>query len=1127
MADQDEERAHLQYVQNYGDYTKTMQEAVSILQKSNEILNLIESELARRHSTVRSSHSVNHVNDYVEQPIQTRRTPVSHSQPQTQPASMMSIVDASLLSRLDLPTFDGKLLEFPEFFSRYSTLIGNKAELDDTNKFSLLKSCLRGRALQSIQGLAITAENYHIALDILKKRYDDKVMTRHILFSQLANLPPCDPEGRNLQSLYNKMFALTRQLCAYGDDSNEVALGAILLNKLPRHIRSKIFDKTGNTHNLVPTELMHILTEIVHKEATLQEIEFHCKAVTNLREEGYVSVQRFQKFQREKPRRETQFSGVYSRPKEPTSAPAAYEKPTFCSFCDSNQHSSFDCTHFPTPQHRIQITRDKRLCFNCLSSKHRTKECQSKRSCQKCSKRHHTSLCYQQAVNQQDSNKKHQSTTNPKPQQSKPQHVHFTSDTMNTGCNDTDTTQIHSIPTTESSSITMSTSPQTTVLLMCAEVEVFNPNSPNEVVKSTAFLDSGSSASYITTELASILKLPVEKSEEISMFTFGSRNALPLSTTQHSLGIQTSKGANILSVRALQYLTNDMKVATFTEEVAHSPNLPTISKKPDILIVPDKRPDILIGTDYFWQVLFSNDFHVRSLSNGYQLIHSSIGDIITGKPFCSTEPIDYCYNSSFSNDEKLDDLLQRFSTLDAEGAVDNAMSSDDEVCPKNFNETTFHDNTEGRYTVQLPVKGDSPKTKEKITTTSTVERENANGLAISNGKTESSKTANGTTGCEVVRDSRLPKPKENVHESNIVSSLEAERLRAEVMQLKTARADARIQLFVSQNNEKHARQEAVQLRSRLEQMEARFAAMEKSRDVYRNSLSQLEKKYKELMNRKNDVERELMDESKTRRRDGGKFSADVRLPSRKTTTRPINLLCKLEVNNDESKDEEDENPESTPSMPTKEHRRRSVMTRSKPLSTNTIMSLFIVVTLCCMSFSTTGFHSEPNTPKITASTTGYIIKEAILAKSESEVYNTLCWFPSPCHDSSCHEREIRAPRPPLHSHPFTRLPNLKLEKAELSLCCVVFVKFVQVCVKVCEKRNPLLPQDIPRFIAVTSSTSLRKMRLLFIFLLLVVVVAHAGMIQNARRAKKIYDFKRKMNKLGKNMRKVLPGGKGK
>ncbi|EYC29628.1 hypothetical protein Y032_0006g3081 [Ancylostoma ceylanicum] len=156
---------------------------------------------------------------------------------------------------------------------------------------------------------------------------------------------------------------------------------------------------------------------------------------------------------------------------------------------------------------------------------------------------------------------------------------------------------------------------------------------------------------------------------------------------------------------------------------------------------------------------------------------------------------------------------------------------------------------------------ESAKAKEKVIIANAVEREKPNGLAMSNGK-----TANGTT-FESARDSSLAK--ENGHDSSSIS-MEAERLRAEVMQLKTAEADARIQLSVSQNNEKHARQEAAQLRSRLEQMEARFATMEKLRDVDRSSLSQLEKKYAELMNRKNDVERELMDERKARKEDGGK-----------------------------------------------------------------------------------------------------------------------------------------------------------------------------------------------------------------------------------------------------------------
>ncbi|KIH68981.1 hypothetical protein ANCDUO_00683 [Ancylostoma duodenale] len=108
---------------------------------------------------------------------------------------------------------------------------------------------------------------------------------------------------------------------------------------------------------------------------------------------------------------------------------------------------------------------------------------------------------------------------------------------------------------------------------------------------------------------------------------------------------------------------------------------------------------------------------------------------------------------------------------------------------------------------------ESAKAKEKVIIANAVEREKPNGLAMSNGK-----TANGTT-FESARDSSLAK--ENGHDSSSSISMEAERLRAEVMQLKTAEADARIQLSVSQNNEKHARQEAAQLRSRLEQMEAR------------------------------------------------------------------------------------------------------------------------------------------------------------------------------------------------------------------------------------------------------------------------------------------------------------------
>ncbi|KAK6740890.1 hypothetical protein RB195_009004 [Necator americanus] len=71
------------------------------------------------------------------------------------------------------------------------------------------------------------------------------------------------------------MYALARQFTTYEDDSKEYALLAILLNKLPRRIRSRIYDEGKNQENLVPTELLRILTKIVRKETTLEEMEDH------------------------------------------------------------------------------------------------------------------------------------------------------------------------------------------------------------------------------------------------------------------------------------------------------------------------------------------------------------------------------------------------------------------------------------------------------------------------------------------------------------------------------------------------------------------------------------------------------------------------------------------------------------------------------------------------------------------------------------------------------------------------------------------------------------------------------------------------------------------------------------
>ncbi|KAK6741691.1 hypothetical protein RB195_009516 [Necator americanus] len=194
-SDPKEEEVFRQYVDKYGDYTKKIQRAVSVLENVDELMNTVDADFVKRRLPTPKKHADT---PKLPHPNGKQQEWTRPSQPQTNSTPTMNFVDASILSRLDLPSFDGNLLEYSEFFSRFSTLIGNKTELDYTTKFSFLKSCLKGRALYSIEGLTLTASSYHIALDILKTRYDDKVTTRHILFSQLANLPQCDHEGRNL-----------------------------------------------------------------------------------------------------------------------------------------------------------------------------------------------------------------------------------------------------------------------------------------------------------------------------------------------------------------------------------------------------------------------------------------------------------------------------------------------------------------------------------------------------------------------------------------------------------------------------------------------------------------------------------------------------------------------------------------------------------------------------------------------------------------------------------------------------------------------------------------------------------------------------------------------------------------
>ena len=75
------------------------------------------------------------------------------------------------LPKLDLPHFDGDVLNWSTFWDSFESSIHFNATLTPIQKFSYLKAQLVGIAAQTVAGFALTHANYETAVALLKERF--------------------------------------------------------------------------------------------------------------------------------------------------------------------------------------------------------------------------------------------------------------------------------------------------------------------------------------------------------------------------------------------------------------------------------------------------------------------------------------------------------------------------------------------------------------------------------------------------------------------------------------------------------------------------------------------------------------------------------------------------------------------------------------------------------------------------------------------------------------------------------------------------------------------------------------------------------------------------------------------
>ncbi|KAG1656302.1 Tubby [Nymphon striatum] len=269
----------------------------------------------------------------------------------------------------DLEVFSGDPLTWQPFWDGFNQAVHAVQSIPEVNKFTYLRRFLKGEAARAIEGWATTEANYVAAISYLKKRFGDPEDQKQALWSRLLNLEPVKTFNvPAMRTLLDTARSTTRSLEALGipELSYSAMFTVIVRQRLPSTLDEKWL-LSSCSGNATTEDLLTFLEKRVRaREQTNLVASFRkdqVKAVTYPRTQKYVQT-------------------VAMAAASGLSTPA-------CFFCGQS-HTLWNCT-LPINQKR-NIIKHKKECFNCLRLGHNAAACPSNGRCKSCNGSHHSSI---------------------------------------------------------------------------------------------------------------------------------------------------------------------------------------------------------------------------------------------------------------------------------------------------------------------------------------------------------------------------------------------------------------------------------------------------------------------------------------------------------------------------------------------------------------------------------------------------------------------------------------------------------------------------------------------------------------------------------------------------------------
>lgn len=594
-----------------------------------------------------------------------------------QPQSIITNQESKSFSKLPpikLPSFSGELKDFPGYIDLFNTLVHQRTDLSNVEKFQYLSASLTGEPVNTIRAFPISEANYTNAYQALVKKYDDKRYLSFVCWEQIINLKPMTSESvqqlRHLLDTFSENISMLRSIGLPTKDWDFILFHSLLtkLDKVSRDAFELSFKGI-------------VFPKFKDLESFLQE---RCAALERSARSSTASVTPVNQINN-KPNI-NQPKQVRAQQAKPAPTMLLAETSISCILCKDN-HALYRCPTFlaKTPQERSKTAKQHKLCLNCLRSNHSTDKCVSDHSCKKCGRRHNSLLHFASKGSNQNEQMDQQSVT-------KNQASMLTTSTSEENV---------VTPVTSLSNTSSSDSKSSFVMLATAEVEVKDSRGSYQKVR--VLIDPGSQSHIITntcvnrlglirykanTPMSGIGETPTQSNSKVFLEIRPLGKPEPVFTTEALILNKICGDMPTHAVKADQFKhLSNIKLA---DEQYHKP-----------------RPiDILIGGEIFPQILIPGK--IEGGDRAATAINTIFGYVLMGKTTSSyqssgTTPVSI---NHVSMDSDLDIAIQKFWELDnIPESNKSSLSAEDIRCEEIYQKTHQRD-ADGRYIVRLPFRED-------------------------------------------------------------------------------------------------------------------------------------------------------------------------------------------------------------------------------------------------------------------------------------------------------------------------------------------------------------------------------------------------------------------------------------